>query len=223
MRKGIVFDLDDTLYKENEYRLSGFRTVSRHYAAACGISPEEAYSLMAANPDEAFETLIHLAAARGIEITVNDILQIYRTHLPDISLPAETVNVLTLLRKRGYMLGLITDGRVFGQLNKIAALDIKRYMDPRFIIPTVMLDTDKHHSKPFTEMMSLMGEDVAMTYVGDNPAKDFHHPNLSGWRTIMLRDTTGVNVHRQNTEDYPVEFRPQTEITSLSQLLDIYN
>ena len=222
MREGIVFDLDDTLYKENEYRLSGFRTVSRHYAAACGISPDEAYSLMAANPAAAFETLIHLAADRGIEITVNEILQIYRTHLPDITLPAETVNVLTELRNRSYVLGLITDGRVFGQLNKIAALDIKRHMDPRFIMPTVTFGTDKHDSKPFTEMMARMGEGIAMTYVGDNPAKDFHHPNLLGWKTIMLRDRTGVNVHSQNTEDYPVEFRPQTEISSLSQLLDIY-
>ena len=37
--KAFVFDMDDTLYKEHAYRDSGYRTVARHFAACCGVSP----------------------------------------------------------------------------------------------------------------------------------------------------------------------------------------
>lgn len=220
---GIVFDMDDTLYKEHTYRLSGLLTVARHFAAACGMMPEQLLEAMQAEPSRAFETVEHLAAKHGVGVSVTDQLIVYRSHRPDIELDPEALQVLVELRRRGYRLGLLTDGRAWGQLNKIAALGLGNYIDPALILPTVLYDTDKHSDLAWHLMEQRMGADAAsLTYVGDNLAKDFAHPNRLGWHTVMLRDVRDENIHRQRPADWPAENQPQRTVDSLLTLLDIY-
>lgn len=212
--------MDDTLYKERDYRDSGYRTVARHFAASCGISADELYRLMIQDPSQAFEHVEELAAARGIKVTVADQLCVYRSHLPDITLDKEAVDILTFFRERGIPVGVITDGRAWGQMNKIEALQLGRYMDKENIMATVLLGTDKHSDKPFRVMEEILRKKGAASfvYVGDNLAKDFIHPNQMGWDTIMLRDSDGANIHPQNPADWPVANHPRLVIDSLTEL-----
>lgn len=218
--RGFVFDMDDTLYKERDYRESGYRTVARHFAATCGVSEEKLYTLMAEEPMQAFERVSDLAAARGVRITVDDQLSVYRSHLPDIRLDAEAADILGHLKCLDAPMGLITDGRAWGQLNKITALGLARYFDEDTIMPTVLYATDKHSPLPFEMMERVLRSRGAtvLTYIGDNPSKDFRHPNLMGWDTVMLRDTAGANIHRQHLGEWPAENRPKTVIESLETL-----
>ena len=221
-KTAVIFDVDDTLYKELDYRSSGYRVVANHFAAACKMTPDRLCELMEQNPAEAFENIRDLAKANSIDIPVELQLLIYRTHRPDIQLSEETEDVLRYLCKQGYELGVITDGRVFGQLNKIAALGLDKYINPILTLATVLSGTDKHSQEPFEYMQSKFDDGTAMVYVGDNPAKDFHHPNLMGWKTIMLRDNSNRNVHHQRIEEFPADFRPQVIIDSITELKTIF-
>jgi putative hydrolase of the HAD superfamily len=214
--------MDDTLYKERFYRDSGLRTVANHFAAVCGTTPDELFKIMANDRFQAFETVEELAAQHGVKVSVADQLTVYRSHLPQISLDPTAEKVLDELKRRGHKLGVITDGRAWGQLNKIKALRLDRYIEPEYIMATELTNTDKHSTKPFIDMMQCMGETDGYTYVGDNPEKDFMHPNQMGWHTIMLRDVNNENIHHQNLSDYPAVNRPQTVINSLEVLLQIY-
>lgn len=218
----IIFDMDDTLYKEHSYRDSGYRTVAEHFAAVCRRTPDELYKIMIADPQNAFESVEQLAAQINVEVSIADQLAVYRSHRPKITLDSEAEFVLSQLKQRGHKLGLITDGRAWGQLNKIAALQLDRFFDPELTMATVLANTDKHSTLPFDNMRKLVGNVEGMTYVGDNPEKDFTHPNQMGWRTFMLRDVNNENIHHQHICDYPPENRPQTVIESLKTLLDIY-
>lgn len=211
--------MDDTLYKERCYRDSGYRTVARHFAASCGVSVDELYKMMKQDPSQAFEQVEGLAAEQGIQVTVADQLCVYRSHLPDIELDDEAVDILTFFRERGIPTGVITDGRAWGQMNKIEALKLDRYMDKDAIMATVLLGTDKHSDKPFRVMEEILRKKGATSfaYVGDNLAKDFVHPNLMGWDTIMLRDTDNVNIHPQNPADWPAANHPRHVIDSLTE------
>lgn len=219
VKSAIIFDMDDTLYKERDYRTSGWRAVARCFAAVCRMTPDELYSAMAESPDRAFETVRDIAARNGVEVSVDMQLNIYRAHRPEISLDEDSRMVLNELRARGINTGIITDGRAIGQLNKLAVLEADRYIDPQFIIPTVLFNTDKHSDKPFRMIMERMPDVENFTYVGDNPSKDFHHPNLLGWDTVMLADVAGVNIHSQDLSAWPAEFHPQRVINSLRELL----
>lgn len=218
-KTAIIFDLDDTLYKECNYRKSGWHTVARCFAAACNMTPEQLYDAMEANPSEAFETVQEIAAKNGVEVTIEMQLNIYRAHRPNISLDEEAKNVLTTLRAKGISTGIITDGRALGQLNKIAALGIAEYVDPQFIMPTVLYNTDKHSDTPFKIMMERMPDVDKFMYVGDNPSKDFHHPNLLGWKTVMLTDVNNVNIHPQDLSAWAEEYHPQRRINTLNDIL----
>lgn len=220
-KHGIVFDMDDTLYKEHRYRDSGYRTVARHFAAVCGVTPDELYRVMTADPAQAFEAVERMAAERNVEVTVAQQLNVYRSHLPEISLEPEAEAVLAELKRRGVPMALVTDGRAWGQLNKITSLGLDRFIDSDAIFATVLHDTDKHSPKPFmmaAEVLRGKGAET-LTYVGDNPSKDFHHPNLMGWRTVMLRDRKDENIHRQRPTDWPAEYRATTTIDTLRELL----
>lgn len=215
-----VFDIDDTLYHELDYRDSGYRVIAEHFAASCGMEPQALYRLMKDDPSQAFERVSALAAKNGVEVTVPQQLFIYRSHRPDISLTDDAEFVLSRLHDANIPMGIITDGRAWGQLNKIAALQLERFIPRNRIMATVLDSTDKHSAEPFRKMATLMRDAGAthITYVGDNPIKDFHHPNLMGWHTVMLRDTAGRNVHTQNLDAFPPEFRPQTTVLSLKDL-----
>lgn len=219
--KGYIFDLDDTLYKERQYRDSGYKTVAQHFAASCKMSSDQLYSIMKDDPSQAFETVQKLAANNKVSISITDQLIVYRSHLPKICLDEDAIITLDALRRQGCVLGLITDGRAWGQLNKIAALNIHKYIDAQFVIPTVLYGTDKHSPAPFVMMQNRMFESgvTNFAYVGDNPEKDFHFPNLMGWETFMLLDTEEKNIHEQNLGNIHPEYRPRTIIRSLRQLL----
>lgn len=221
--KAFVFDMDDTLYKEHNYRDSGYRTVSRHFAASCDMTPEALYAMMVAAPERAFETVAEMAANHGVVVTVDEQLNVYRSHRPDIVLDPVAEHVLRSLREQGMPTGLITDGRAWGQLNKIAALGLNRFFDADVIMPTVLHNTDKHNPEPFEHIGALLRHRGAteLMYVGDNPSKDFRYPNLMGWYTVMLRDIKNENIHSQNLAEWPAENRPRLVVDTLDVLLQL--
>lgn len=214
----IAFDLDDTLYKEKEFVASGCEAVARRAAATGKITLGEALAILhdAAITAEGFDRLAEAAGG----LTIADLLDAYRHHTPVLSLPGESEKVLDELRRRGHTLALVTDGRAATQRGKINALGLNRYFSPQNIIISGETGADKNHPLPFLLAAERNPAETERVYVGDNPAKDFRHPNLLGWRTIRLNDVGGVNVHRQDIE-VATEFRASETIDSLGELLDI--
>lgn len=217
----VIFDMDDTLYKECDYRSSGWHAVASCFAASCKTTPEALFQEMSVNPAYAFETVRDMAASNGVDVSVDMQLNVYRAHRPDIALNKCAIELLNTLRHKGIPTGVITDGRPIGQLNKIAALKLSRFMDGNLIMPTALYNTDKHSSTPFKIMMQRLPHVSTFVYVGDNPEKDFIHPNRLGWITIMLADNSNCNIHSQNLYKWPEENRPKHIVNSLADILQI--
>jgi putative hydrolase of the HAD superfamily len=208
----IVFDLDDTLYKERDYLRSGCKAVALAAAEAGIISLTNAQQLFAQMPTaDAFNELSKISEL----FTIDDILHIYRTHMPDIQLSAEVEKMLSFLQKP---LGIITDGRSVGQWAKIHALGLERYVSPDDISVSEDIGADKRQPLAFEKMMKRHSAESEFIYVGDNPLKDFHWPNIFGWKTIMLKDVDGVNIHKQSFENLPVDYLPQIVVNSIAEL-----
>lgn len=220
--KGIIFDMDDTLYKEHEYRLSGWRLIARCFSSACAMSADDLYEAMLRNAPLAFETVSHLSIANNVKITVDDQLAIYRSQMPDIHFTADAQYVLDQLKAdQNVTLGLITDGRPVGQLNKITALGLREYIKDSNIIVTALYGTDKHSAFPYELMMQRNPDVTAWTYIGDNPTKDFYHANKLGWRTIMLADGEKDNIFNQELEQLTEEYHPKHTVGCLKQILEL--
>lgn len=82
----IAFDLDDTLYKERDYVVSGRRAVAAALAPVAGVDAGILLEVMN-NSDDAFETLhAALAGTPAAGVGIAEMVAIYRQHRPDIAL-----------------------------------------------------------------------------------------------------------------------------------------
>lgn len=221
----IVFDLDDTLYKEQQYVDSGICAVAYEAELLGVLSKTDAYLLIKNAPDVAsgFDRLASISAEAKISYDVNRMLYIYRYHLPNISLSVETQDLLKTLLSRKVTLGIITDGRSATQRAKINALGLIKYIAPDNILISAEIGADKTKSTSFQLMMTRNPSETSFVYVGDNPAKDFYWPNKLGWQTFMLLDTLNINIHPQQfaeAEFCDTNYLPRNTISSLQEILD---
>ena len=215
----IAFDLDDTLYKERDYVMTGRRAVADRFSGPAGMCADRLCGLMDQAPD-AFDALLALPGIGDAGITIDDVLSVYRSHMPELTLPANTAEALGRLKSRGAVLAIITDGRSLTQRNKIKALGLEDYIPAANILISEEVGDDKLSPRPFRDLMDRVAAD-RYYMVGDNPVKDFYHPKLLGWTSIMLCDTEGVNVPSQDLGDYEPDRWPQIFIDKLTQLHEL--
>lgn len=120
--KGVIFDLDDTLYSEKEYVKSGYKAVSEYLG---GGYEEQLWKFF----EEGKPAIDELLKELGRESEKKQTLAIYRKHKPKIHLYDGVVSLLNYLRCKGIKVGIITDGRPEGQRNKIDMLKLKELVD----------------------------------------------------------------------------------------------
>jgi putative hydrolase of the HAD superfamily len=189
MTTAVVLDLDDTLYLEETYVLSGIAWLSNWLEQETGIQgfQAEAETLRKMGiRDRLFDRTL---AGLGImpEPAFIDILVAkYRSHPPTISLAIDAEAFLAA--DHGFALALITDGHAVAQRAKIAALGLDRFdIHPMICTDEWGPDYWKPHIRAFEAVEAhYRGGCDAFVYVADNPAKDFLAPHRLGWRTIQI-------------------------------------
>ena len=214
----VAFDLDDTLYKERDFVMSGYRAIASKLAEVNNaFNYDEMVHVMAHAPLNPFDSLAEYLLNRSIQQSLSHdyyipwMVATYRNHFPDISADS-AVSVIERLSEAGYKIGLITDGRTVTQTNKIKALGLDRLIPADNISISETIGGEK-----FERMMKLNPDVRHFIYVGDNPMKDFLWPNRLGWTTIQLIDN-GRNVHSQQVSLPSDDYRPQYRIKSLDEL-----
>lgn len=208
----IVFDLDDTLYKEIDFLQSGYRHILQTY----GLSSQfDAMLQVYQQQQDAFQWLIDNFLP---SVCKDTLLELYRNHNPSLRLPKESRYLLEHLCHIHPTphLGIITDGRTTTQTNKIRALQLHHYMPDDAIIISERFGSCKPSTRNYEVFMHQCPH-ADYWYIGDNLQKDFIAPNRLGWNTVCLRDN-GQNIHTQQI-DVSQEARPQHYIDSLSESL----
>ena len=202
----IVFDLDDTLYKEVSFVESGFNAVARYLG---NLSYADEMMSSWRRGKNAFEQLL---SNHSLTSSVEELLTIYRTHVPTIELETSVVATLEALVENGEILGIITDGRYITQRNKIRALGLSRWIADDNIIISEEFGSAKPDIRNYRFFMSKY-PGKTYTCIGDNVAKDFVAPKSLGWQTICLKDN-GQNIHVQ---DFGIgkEYLPDIIVTNI--------
>lgn len=176
MIKAVVFDLDDTLYPERDYVKSGFNAVGNYIESKYDLTGirEELLALFDANKADVYGRILLAHCLPASESAI--LIEIYRTHKPDkLELFPDAMPIIEYLKAQGIKIGIITDGRVDGQRNKVEALGIADLFDN--IIYTDSLGGEQYrkpHRASYEQMSNALGVDFSeMLYVGDNPIKDY--------------------------------------------------
>lgn len=191
--KAYIFDLDDTLYNEIDYVYSGFKKVSEFLLSYTGTDVFDELKNCFINKLPAIDEVLKMHNLKEISLR-NKCLDIYRNHIPSITLSDDIKNHLKELREKGFKLGIITDGRPEGQRAKIEALGLRYYVDE--IIITDELGGPifrKPNDISFRIMKCLLNVEFdEMMYIGDNLKKDFIAPQSLGIKYYWYQNPNGL-------------------------------
>jgi putative hydrolase of the HAD superfamily len=193
----VAFDLDDTLYPERSYVLSGFQAVASWIDSTWGIPAADTYKELEDDFQKgirgnAFNRWIEAHQIGGQEVLLR-MIEVYRSHQPSLELYPDVRPVLDTLQDR-CSLGLITEGYRGVQERKIEALGI---LD-RFGFIHIGGENEREIWKPHPHSFQHLCAHFSIqpeqgVYVGDNPAKDFHGARLVGLKTIRIRREGGLH------------------------------
>ena len=126
--KAVLFDLDNTLYPEFSFVRGGFEAVARYLCEKYNLNKEDLIQKM-------LDTLRREGRGRIFDLLIKDLqlsseervehlVELYRSHKPELELYEDTAPLLERLKENGFLLGIITDGLVSVQKSKVAALGI---------------------------------------------------------------------------------------------------
>lgn len=185
----VVIDLDDTVYLEREYVRSGFLAVAELIEDRAGILgfSDLAWNLFLHGVrGDIFDRVLKQLKLTE-EFDVQELVECYRHHDPDIAMAEDAIRFLDGLGKR-VPLALITDGPPVSQRRKILALGLDRYLDETVV--TYESGTSWHKPNPaaFLHVQAQFDAKASCCiYLADNPAKDFHAPRELGWLSLRIR------------------------------------
>ncbi len=219
----VAFDLDDTLYPEREFVHSGFTAVAQHLDDLGVIDAESffttATSLFTAGArGNIFDLALERLAVVFPAARLGELVRVYREHQPQIRPFADSPKLLQLLKDKGVVLALISDGPWPTQQNKLRALGLEAYFDHLVFTGAHGEDWGKPSPRAFQEVMERSGVPAAAcVYVADNPGKDFVGPNRLGWHTIRVRETSGL----YGDASPPPGGEPQATVNTFAALRDL--
>jgi HAD superfamily hydrolase (TIGR01549 family) len=212
----VVFDLDDTLYSEKDYVMSGFIEVGKVLSEVRNVVDKLWYAFQ--KGEKAIEYVLRNEGIYS-EYLKEICVQTYRNHIPKIKLYDGYREILESLHNSGIKLGLITDGRPDGQNNKINALGIRDVFD-KIIVTDELGGTQfrKPNDISFRLMQGVLGVPYnKMVYVGDNPNKDFVAPSRLGMDSWYFKNDDGLYSYKPSSSIRLHEFQ------EISQLMDRLN
>ena len=187
--RGIIFDLDDTLYPRADFMRSGFDAVACYVSHSWRLDRHDVLAtLMAAHADgrrgREFQAICE--EHRLPQSAVAALVTVFRKHRPSIALAADTRRVLVQLRDDGWRLAVLTNGAPGVQRRKAAALGIDGLVEA-----VIYAEEHAPGGKPDRAAFQAALDCLRLPAyrcicVGDDPLCDIEGAGRLGMRTIRV-------------------------------------
>lgn len=219
MIKAVIFDLDDTLISEREFVIGGFMSVTEILSVQVGNDVQTVFGMLMdlfqSSPKNVFDRLLTELQIPYTKELIADLVEAYRNHEPEIRFYDDVLPCLERLKAQGIKTGIISDGQVSTQRNKLKALDADEYFDNIIITDELGREYRKPNPTAFDTMRDVLGvEFEEMVYVGDNPEKDFHIGSVYPIKTVRICREEGLYAER----DYAENVEEHIRIHSLEEI-----
>jgi len=210
----IVFDLDEVLYDERTYVISGFRDVSEFLEKDEAIPKKIIFEYLKRRLKNGRERIFNdLLDNFGIysQKNLEKCISVYRTHTPKIKLYSDAKDCLK--RLKNYPLYIVTDGNKIVQKNKIKALNLENHIKKTILTSNYGLRNSKPSTFCFQKICDMeKTSPTNLVYIGDDPHKDFVGLKREGFKTIRLFKG------RFKNERLSKEFEADYKIKSLKEI-----
>ncbi|MCR4587513.1 MAG: ATP-grasp domain-containing protein [Lachnospiraceae bacterium] len=213
--KALIFDLDDTLYREEDYAFAAYRAAAEYLADQISVSaalhPEKdlsadgffEYMMMLYERDGRGHIFDQLLKNYDIQIPASNLVEVYRSTRPQLTLYEDAAELIQATKKKGIKTALLTDGMSRVQHVKMDALGLEEMLD--YCLATDDLGTDpegKDYGKPSTvpyqkvlDALGVKAEEAI--YIGDNPRKDFIACKILGMGSVRIHRDRGYFMEKE--------------------------
>lgn len=225
--KAVLFDFDDTLHlRDHAFRMACHLFLYRHYPTISEQEHAARHEEMVRFDDYGYRR--PLSYAQYIEKYLNkwsgavcddttDTLREFFLDFADNSiLLDDATDTLCELRRRGYLIGVITNGYTFLQDHKLGLSGLRPFVDLTLISETEGIS--KPHAEIFRRAAARLGVPCeACLVVGDHPVNDIGGARAAGMAAVRI-DYGFLPNHPIYEQSIPPEV---PEIRRLSELLDL--
>ena len=212
----LVFDLDDTLFPECSYVQSGFAAIDQWLLANHNISGFLARALHHYNAGVRGQTIDLALQDLKIfsQMLATKLVTLYREHRPSIALYPDARWALEHCGQ-SHSLGVLTDGWLMSQQNKVRALDLEKYVNHLVYSDALGRESWKPNVAPYAAIVERFAcSHSDCVYIADNPQKDFVTARKLGWKTVRVVRPDGE--YRKSV--VPPDHDAHVTITSLYEL-----
>jgi putative hydrolase of the HAD superfamily len=208
--RAVLFDLDYTLYDNDQYYLGAFKDIARYFEDKYKITHEKINQFLVniwkegavVYPRVFNDLLEHLNLPYE---KIENVIEVFNKHEIDSedSLYPDVIPVLKKLRSKDYKIGIITDGNLGRQQRKIQKLNLQKLVDD---ITYTKKTEPKPSTIPFLAALNAMKvEPTSAIYVADNPLIDFTGSKTIGMKTVRIVRGRFSSVPNNDFVDYAVK------------------
>lgn len=218
--RSVLFDLDDTLYREVDFVDAAMRNVASFVGRRTNMD-------MAAIVEELLGILNEYGRGHVFDvflerhglptIWIPSMLYTYRRTQPHLQLHEDAIPLLEELRERGIRTGIVTDGNALVQRSKVDALDLEHLVDSVVLTDAIGSGAGKPSTTGFVVALELLRcQPHRSVYVANDLNKDFVAPRKLGMTGILV--TRGLLGTPQDT---PTGGQPDQRVEDLSEARNV--
>ncbi len=225
--KAVLFDFDDTLHlRDHAFREACHRFIRRHYPALNDTEHLARYEEMVYFDDYGYhrplpyppfiEKFLTQWSDAVCDATENALQEFFLDFAANSVLLDDVADTLRELRRRGYLIGVITNGYSFLQDHKLGFSGLRPLVDITLVDQTEQIA--KPHAEIFRRAAARLGVPCeACLFVGDHPINDVSGSRAAGMAAVRV--DYGFPPHHP-IYDQPIP--PEVpEIRQLSELLEL--
>ncbi|MGC6415295.1 MAG: HAD family hydrolase [Bacteroidia bacterium] len=190
----IIFDLDNTLYDENVYLELVFTEFFKKNNIDYDISSILTDKFRLKANDIFGEVLkdINEYSHKKQEA----LFELYKYINCKISLYDDAYDLISFLNIKNIKLGIITNGVIEAQKNKVKCLDLETKIDKIIYARSWGKEFEKPNPRPFAEALKLLkAKPSEVLYIGDNPKTD-----IMGAKAIGIKSVRYLNGYLKNIQ-----------------------
>lgn len=187
MIRAVVFDLDNTLYNEHLYFVEVFSEFCRQANLEFSLLSSYIDENIRIKSSDIFRHVLKSASFFNEE-RHEKLFLIYKNIECSISLYDDALDILGFLKTSKYKTGVLTNGVVEAQKNKIKCLGIgPDIIDTIFYARMLGKENEKPCVKAFDKISELLEvEKKEILFVGDHPFTDIKGAINSGMKAVRL-------------------------------------
>lgn len=215
----IVFEIDGVLFNKEDYKYSGLLELDKLIKKRYSIDGFYEVAMNLYKEGEINEFIHQVFINMKIPINnkmIHFLSNAYYSHIPNIQLLPDAKWVLANI-KESVNLGIISDGLLDAQYNKVKALRLPEKFHSIILSDRFGRENWKPSNLPYQHLcMALQVQHKDCVYVSNNIEKDLITAKKLGWKTVHVKRP---DIH--SIEDISCEYKPHYLIDDLRDLTTI--